>query len=178
MNSPERAVEWSAWALARTGAILAACVLTYALTPAMAAGGGPFSALEGVWTGSGTISHQNGKKEGLRCRAQYVVTNDGTNLQQALRCSTDSDAFQVNSYVNLKGVSLSGNWAEVTRNVTGTLSGKADAGKLLITVAAGSVFSAKMTMISTGSSQSVDIKPIILKVKGIDITDLSVKLSR
>ena len=50
--------------------------------------------------------------------------------------------------------------------------------KLLITVAAGSVFSAKMTMISTGSSQSVDIKPVILKVKGIDITDLTVKLSR
>jgi hypothetical protein len=99
-------------------------------------------------------------------------------LQQALRCSTDSDAFQVNSYVNLKGVSLSGNWAEVTRNVTGTLSGKADASKLLITVAAGSVFSANMTMISTGSSQSVDIRPVILKVKGIDITDLSVKLSR
>jgi hypothetical protein len=152
--------------------------VTYAFTPAMAAGGGPFSALEGVWTGSGTISHQNGKKEGLRCRAQYITTNDGTNLQQALRCSTDSDAFQVNSYLNLKGGSLSGNWAEVTRNVTGTLSGKAGAGKLLITVAAGSAFSANMTMISTGSSQSVDIKPVILKVKGIDITDLSVKLSR
>lgn len=178
MNSPEQALAWSARAPARVAAMLVIYVLSSAFTPAMAAGGGPFAALEGVWTGSGTISHQNGKKEGLRCRAQYVITNDGTNLQQALRCSTDSDAFQVNSYINLKGRSLSGNWVEVTRNVSGTLSGKADASKLLITVAAGSVFSAKMTMISTGSSQSVDIKPVILKVKGVDITDLSVKLSR
>jgi len=164
-------------ALARTAAMSVIYAFT-AFTQATAAGVGPFAALEGVWTGNGIISHQNGKQESLRCRAQYVITNDGTNLQQALRCSTDSDAFQVNSYLNLKGGSLSGNWMEVTRNVKGRLSGKADASKLLITVAAGSAFSAKMTMITIGSSQSVDIKPVVVKLKHIDITDLSVKLSR
>src|ERR1700730_3956741 len=117
MNSPEQALAWSARGLVRGAAMLVMCALSCAFTPAMAAGGGAFAALEGVWTGSGTISHQNCKKEGLRGRAQYVITNDGSIKQRALRCSTDSDAFQVNSYVNLKGGSLSGNWVEVTRNL-------------------------------------------------------------
>ena len=175
MKLPKRALIGPALVLVRAAVLTVSC----AVGPAMAAGAGPFAALEGVWTGTGTISHQSGKKEGLRCRAQYIVTNHGTNLQQALRCSTASDTFQVNSYVNLKGAgSLSGNWMEMTRNVSGSLSGNADDSRLLLTVAAGSAFSANMTMITTGRSQSVDIKPVVMKVKNIDITGLSVELNR
>src|SRR5256885_12689 len=76
---------------------------------AAAAASGPFAALAGIWAGGGTISLQNGTKERLRCRVQYVVTQEGNNLQQALSCSSDSYKFQVNAYVNVKGGSLSGN---------------------------------------------------------------------
>jgi len=178
MNSPKPALERSARALAWIAPLLVTSALSSPLTPASAAGAGPFAALEGVWTGTGTISHQSGKKESLRCRAQYIITNGGTNLQQALRCSTEKDTFQVNTYINLKGGALSGNWMEVTRNVSGSLSGKADDSKLLMTVASGSAFSANMTMITKDKSQSVDITPVVLKVKNVDITDLSVKMSR
>ena len=100
-------------------------------------------------------------------------------MTAALRRSFDSLAVpNYRRYFAGQLVSLSGNWMEVTRNVKGRLSGKADASKLLITVAAGRAFSATMTMITIGSSQSVDIKPVVVKLKHIDITDLSVKLSR
>jgi hypothetical protein len=138
-----------------------------------AAAAGPFAGLAGVWTGGGTISLQNGTKERLRCRVQYVVTQDGTNLQQAMSCSSDSYKFQVNAYVNVKGGSLSGSWSEVTRDVTGSISGKVDGSRIFVSVAAGSAFSARMTMITSGNSQSVDIKP-----KGTDVTDVSVKVSK
>ena len=174
MKFPERTLIGSTLVLARAAVLTVSC----AVAPATAAGVGPFAALEGVWTGSGTISHQSGKTEGLRCRAQYIITNHGTNLQQALRCSTASDTFQVNSYINVKGAALSGNWMEMTRNVTGSLLGRADESKLLLTIAVGSAFSANMTMVTTGRSQSVDIKPVVIKVKNIDITDLCVELSR
>ena len=174
MKFPERTLIGSTLVLARAAVLTVSC----AVAPATAAGVGPFAALEGVWTGSGTISHQSGKTEGLRCRAQYIITNHGTNLQQALRCSTASDTFQVNSYINVKGAALSGNWMEMTRNVTGSLLGRADESRLLLTIAVGSAFSANMTMVTTGRSQSVDIKPVVIKVKNIDITDLSVELSR
>jgi hypothetical protein len=172
MRFHERSVARSAQAIAFAAAASIVSVSAWAPV-ATAADPGPFTALAGVWTGGGTISLQNGTKERLRCRVQYVVTNEGTNLQQALNCSSDTYRFQVNAYVNEKGGSLSGNWTEVTRNVSGGISGRAEPGKILISVAAGNAFSARMNLVTSGSSQSVDIRP-----KGSDITDVSVKLSK
>ena len=172
MRFHERSVARSVQAVAF--AAVASIVSLPALAPAAAAADpGPFAALEGVWTGGGTISLQNGTKERLRCRVQYVVTNGGSNLQQALNCSSDSYKFQVNSYVNDKGGSLSGSWTEVTRNASGSISGKADGSRIFISVAAGGAFSARMNLTTSGGSQSVEIKP-----KGADVTDVSVRLSK
>ncbi len=167
------------WSVARSAqafafAVAASIVSLPALAPvAAAADSGPFAALAGVWTGGGTISLENGTKERLRCRVQYVVTNDGSNLQQALNCSSASYKFQVNTYLNVKGGSLTGNFTEVTRNVTGTISGRASGGQISVSVSAGSAFSAHMTLVTSGGSQSVEIKP-----KGTDVTDVSVRMSK
>lgn len=141
--------------------------------PAFAADPGGFTPLSGVWTGSGTLSLQNGTKERLRCRAQYVVTDNGNNLQQSLRCDSDTYHFHVNAYVNDKGGSLSGNWTEETRNASGSVSGRVSGNTISVNVAAGGAFSAHMTVVTSGTSQSVDIK-----VKGSDITDVSVRMSK
>jgi hypothetical protein len=166
--------EWSvARSLQAVAFAAAASIVSLAVPSPAAADTGSFTPLEGVWTGGGTISLENGTKERLRCRVQYVVTNGGTNLQQALNCSSDSYKFQVNAYVNDKGGSLSGSWTEVTRNASGSISGKADGSRIFINVAAGGAFSARMNLTTTGGSQSVEIKP-----KGADVTDVSVKLSK
>jgi len=172
MLSQERGIARSAQAFAFAAAVSLASLSAFAPAPA-AAEAGPFADLGGVWTGGGTISLENGTKERLRCRVQYVVTNEGNNLQQSLNCDSATYHFHVNAYVNYKGGSLTGNWTETTRNATGSISGKASGGKIFVSVAAGSAFSAKMTMVTTGNSQSVGIKP-----KGTDVTDITVSVSK
>jgi hypothetical protein len=137
------------------------------------AASGPFEGLDGVWSGTGTITLANGTKERLRCRVQYLVQREGTNLQQALRCSSDSYQFQVNAYVNSNKGTLSGNWTEVTRNVSGRITGRADKGRIQVSVAMGGDFSAKMSMSTTGKRQSVNIQP-----KGTDVTQISITLTK
>ena len=97
----------------------------------------------------------------------------GQQLIFDMNCSSASYKFQVDAYVNVKGGSLSGNFTEVTRNVTGTISGRASGGQISIGVSAGSAFSAHMSLITSGGGQSVEIKP-----KGTDVTDVSVRLSK
>ena len=41
---------------------------------------GPFSSFEGNWTGTGTVSADNGSKERLRCRAHYDVGGGGNSI--------------------------------------------------------------------------------------------------
>ena len=168
------------WSVGRSvGAIAFAAAASIVALPALSPGAaaaadpGAFAALSGVWTGSGTLSLENGTTERLRCRAQYVVTENNTNLTQSLRCDGDTYHFHVNAFVRDKGGTLSGNWTEETRNASGTVSGRASGGTLSISVSAGGAFSAHMTVATAGSGQSVDIK-----VKGADITDVSVKMGK
>ena len=172
MQFHERGVARLAQAFAVAAGVSVASLPAFLPVPAAAAPG-PFAALSGVWTGGGTVSLENGTKERLRCRVQYVNTNEGNNLQQSLNCDSASYHFHVNAYVNYNGGSLSGNWTETTRNASGTVSGKASGGKIFVSVSAGGAFSAKMTMVTSGSSQSVNIKP-----KGTDVTDVSVTVSK
>lgn len=154
-------------------ALATSLVVLPALAPSLeAASPGPFKGMDGLWAGTGTIKIDNGTKERLRCRAQYLVREDGNNLQQALRCTSDSYEFQVNSFINYKGGTISGNWSEVTNNVSGRLTGKASAGKLQASVDGGA-FSAKMTLTTSATKQTVLIVP-----KGTSVTEVSGTLTR
>src|SRR5258707_8987972 len=84
---------------------------------------GPFAGLAGAWNGSGRIEMQSGTSERIRCRARYSVSQAGAVPVQDLRCASDSDYVDVNSTSQSDRGSLSGTWTELTRNVSGTLSG-------------------------------------------------------
>jgi hypothetical protein len=135
---------------------------------------GPFAAFDGMWSGNGTISLADGTKERIRCRNQYLVTKQATNLQQALRCSSDRYDFHVNTYVDADeaGV-LSGSWTEMTRNITGRINGKVDGNRVTVSVGAGGAFSATMSIVTAGNRQSVRIEPT-----GLDVTLVAVQLNR
>ena len=135
---------------------------------------GPFANLDGIWSGSGTISLADGTKERMRCRNQYLVREGGTNLQQALRCASDSYEFHVNTYVDAHDDgALSGNWTEMTRNVSGRVTGKVAANKIQVSVGNLGGFSATMSIATTGNRQAVKIEP-----KGTDVTLVSVTLTK
>src|SRR5574340_819257 len=100
---------------------IAAAAFLAAVTAAYAAG--PFTGLNGVWNGGGTIALQNGSRERIRCRATYAVGGDGTTLQQSLRCASDSYNFELRSDVRSEGEEIIGSWNEITRGVIGNLTG-------------------------------------------------------
>ncbi len=124
--------------------------------PAAFAQSAPFAGMAGVWSGSGTISLEGGAKERIRCKATYAVSSEGNGLNQALLCASDSYKFELKSDVIAKAGVLSGNWAETTRNVNGSLEGRAGHGHFDVTVSA-PAFTAKLVMTTNGNRQNVAI---------------------
>jgi hypothetical protein len=116
----------------------------------------PFAGMAGVWSGTGTISLDGGAQERIRCKATYAVSSEGNGLNQALLCASDSYKFELKSDVLAKGGTLTGRWAETTRNVSGSLEGNAGNGKFNVIVSA-PAFTAKLTMTTTGNKQNVAI---------------------
>ncbi|MDB5504315.1 MAG: hypothetical protein JWR89_4217 [Tardiphaga sp.] len=137
----------------RAAAICAALGLSGSAAYAQSA---PFAGMAGVWSGNGTISLEDGSKERIRCKATYAVSSEGNGLNQALLCASDSYKFELKSDVIAKAGTLSGTWAETTRNVSGSLEGRAGNGQFNVTVSA-PAFTAKLTMTTNGNKQNVAI---------------------
>lgn len=133
---------------------------------------GPFAGWAGSWSGSGTISVSSGERERIRCRARYAVAADGRAMQQDLRCASDSYKFEVVSNVTVDNGLVSGTWSELTRNAVGNLSGQASGNRVNAQVF-GIGFSAGLTLVTTGNSQSVTITP-----EGTDVRSVNISLRK
>lgn len=139
------------------GLIVAGATLISLGSAATAESPGAFSGMAGVWSGSGTVALDNGQSERIRCRATYAVSSDGTGLNQTLTCASDSYKFDLKSNVIAKGGALSGTWGESSRNIGGSLQGKAHGGHFDVVVSAPS-FTANLSMTTTGNKQRVTIR--------------------
>ena len=126
-----------------------------AVSGAAGSSGGPFDGLEGSWGGNGTITYASGTKERIRCRVQYTQANPD-NLQQALRCASDSYKFQINAFFQHSAGNLSGRWDELVLNIKGTLTGTATAGHINGQLH-GPGFLASVRVDTNGNRQSVTI---------------------
>jgi hypothetical protein len=129
-----------------------------------------FGQFVGSWAGTGTISTTSGS-ERIRCRVSYALTGANA-VHQDLRCASDSYNFQVSSNIVNQGGALSGTWSEVTRQVSGNVSGRMSGGDIQVSVS-GPAFSAGLSIATSGNRQSVTIRP-----SGGDIRDVSVSLMR
>lgn len=152
-------------AFARTAMVTAALTVPSVVAFAQSA---PFAGMAGVWSGQGNISLEGGAKERIRCKATYAVSGDGTGLNQSLLCASDSYKFELKSNVKASGNTLSGQWAETTRNVSGELQGTSSGGKFNVNVSAPG-FDAKLMLTTTGNKQAVSISSDG-QFKGVNIT--------
>ena len=100
-----------------------AAALTLTLLSASPSFAGPFSSFDGNWTGTGTVTTDNGTKERLRCKAHYDIGEGGSTLAQNLTCASDSYKFNVVSNVTAHDGSIDGTWTETSRNATGHITG-------------------------------------------------------
>jgi hypothetical protein len=138
------------------------------VTAAAAEQVGVFITLSGDWAGDGTVNTNSGTTERIRCRASYVVNKSGDNLQQELRCASDSYKFEVSSTMIYDNGAIKGTWAERNENVIGELNGLVYPDRISGGVH-GSLFTAKVAVMTDGSRQSVNIEPTGTSIKAISI---------
>jgi hypothetical protein len=149
-------------------ALLAAFLTT---TAAAAAPLGPFAALTGSWTGSGTIAFKDGHSEALRCRADEAGGR-GDTLQLTLRCASDSYNFELSSDATYSGGEISGTWHEATHNADGSLTGHAS-GERIDVAARSQNFAANLALTTRGNRQVVSIS-----AAGSEISEVMLSMSR
>jgi hypothetical protein len=139
------------------------------VTAAAAESAGVFLNLSGDWAGDGTVNTNTGTTERIRCRASYVVNQKGDNLQQELRCASDSYKFEVSSTMIYDNGAITGTWAERNENVIGQLNGLVYPDRISGGVH-GPIFTAKVAVVTDGTKQSVNIEPTGTSIKAISIT--------
>lgn len=131
-----------------------------------------FDAMEGSWSGSGTITLGSGDKERIRCRATYEVDKGGRNVQQNLRCASDSYKFEMLNELTYNNGAVTGRWDEKTRRTGGTINGRAEPGRVEALAETGG-FAAMFTLTTRGDQQTVKIES-----KSPDISNVSITLRR
>src|SRR5674476_56011 len=105
------------------GVIAISALLALVSQPALAAPtNGPFAALQGSWSGTGTIVLSSGAKERIRCRSNDRLGSSSSELRLELSCDSDSYKFELQSQITYSGVTVSGNWFETTRATGGIIN--------------------------------------------------------
>jgi len=128
------------------------------VVPAVATKVHPFATMAGTWSGGGNIDLTNDIHEKLRCRANYNYTAASGGLVLAIRCASDNYKFELTSNVVERNGAISGTWQETAYNVSGSISGRINGGRISA-VARGDSFTAALTVNTNGNRQSVTITP-------------------
>lgn len=116
---------------------------------------GPFAGLAGSWSGGGTVTLDDGSVERIRCRAHYNVRAPAMNM--SLTCASDAYKFNLAADVVDQGGTISGNWSESNRGVSGNLSGRGGGGTFQVIAEAQGV-TANISLRTTGNRQIVSIR--------------------
>ncbi len=75
----------------------------------------------------------------------------------SLTCASDAYKFNLAADVQAEGNSVTGNWSESSRNVSGSLQGRGGGGNFQV-VASAPGFNADIAMRTTGNRQAVTIR--------------------
>ena len=133
---------------------------------------GPFGHLAGAWSGDGTITLVSGVRERIRCRAQYRPSGGGAALRLELRCASDSFKFELRSDLTALNGLVSGVWSEITRDVSGSITGSAINDVVNVT-ARSPKFSAFLNVSTNGNRQRVSIQS-----PGSEMNEVAISLAR
>ena len=133
----------------------AAAAFFAASTATSHAQSGPFADLAGNWSGSGTITLDDGSRERIRCRASYQVA--GVNMTMTLTCASDAYKFNLSANVIDQGGQVTGSWTEASRGIAGTLSGRGGGGNFQV-VASTAGFNANISLRTAGNKQTVTMR--------------------
>jgi hypothetical protein len=155
VSKTSRASEYLAQPRRLTFAAVAFFMTSIAAPTANAQSSGPYAGMAGNWSGGGTVTLDDGSNERIRCRATYQVS--GPSMNMSLTCASDAYRFNLTASVVDQGGTITGQWSETSRNITGSLSGRGGGGNFQVTaVTAG--FNANIALRTTGNKQTVSIR--------------------
>jgi hypothetical protein len=147
--------------------VLAASAVAIAMIGVPAVAGGPFSALVGTWTGTGTARLEGGKSEKLSCKGYYSGSG-GSELKLNIICANASTKVELRSVLKYAGGKVTGTWEERNYNQSGTITGSADESKLRLSIGGGGLTGSLSVSIG-GSTQSVSLSTQGSVLKGVNI---------
>ena len=98
---------------------------------------------------------RDGGTEAVKCRVTYILAGgSGDELKQTIRCAAPSGSIEVQSLVTHSAGKLSGTWKELSRDMSGELTGEVTPKGYRVTIK-GSALSANMTIILVGDTKQV-----------------------
>ena len=147
--------------------VLAASAITVAMIGVPAVAGGPFSALVGTWSGTGTARLEGGKSEKLSCKGYYSGSG-GSELKLNIICANASTKVELRSVLKYAGGKVTGSWEERNYNQSGTITGSADESKLRLSIGGGGLTGSLSVSIG-GATQSVSLSTQGSVLKGVNI---------
>ena len=153
-------------------ALLGATLTGQGIDRAQAQAAAPFAGLSGKWSGEGSIALASGATERLRCDATDVISGGGATLDMSLRCASDSYNFDLRINLVDTAGQIVGNWNEISKNVSGGISGHDSKGLIQVNVQ-GQTFSAQVAVGTRGNEQSVKIAS-----QSGDLQRVTIKLRR
>ena len=134
-----------------------------------AAAAGLFDTLGGSWSGAGNIRLEDGRTEGLKCKAYYSPRSGGVSVGLALRCASASNKIELRATLNSTGSRIAGNWEERTFNVGGSASGQANGNTIRLAIDAG-VLAGSMSVVTNGTNQTISVRTDGAALKGVNIS--------
>jgi hypothetical protein len=126
-------------------------------SPAWAQDASPFAKLVGRWLGEGRLGIRDGKTEAVKCRVTYFVSDEARQVRQTIRCASESGTVEVQSNVTHASGRLSGNWKELSRDMSGELTGSVTASGFKVAIR-GSELNANMDIIVKENKQIIEIQ--------------------
>jgi hypothetical protein len=108
----------------------------------------------------------------MRCRSEYSELNGGAAVNLAIVCASESFKFDIRSHVEASGESATGYWTEVSRNASGSLTGRITENQFEGQISS-PTFGAAISLTSNGRTQAVSIRP-----SGGDVADVRIELGR
>jgi len=150
-NKPIEARAWN-WRLLIAAAVLFAAGIVSSESKAQS---GPFAPMAGNWSGSGTVTLDDGSTERIRCRAKYAPI--GPTMEMSLTCASDAYKFNLGANVRSEGSAITGSWSEASRNISGSLQGRGGGGNYEL-VASTAGFNANIALKTSGSKQTVTMR--------------------
>ncbi|WP_164937762.1 hypothetical protein [Bradyrhizobium guangxiense] len=150
-NKPNAARAWSRRLLIAAAVLFAAGIAS----SESKAQSGPFGPMAGSWSGSGTVTLDDGSTERIRCRAKYAPI--GPTMEMSLTCASDAYKFNLAASVRAEGSAITGSWSEASRNISGSLQGRGGGGNFEV-VASAAGFNANIGLRTSGNKQTVTMR--------------------